>query len=244
MDASPVARRDFLLAAALAPLATKAVARNPDPPLRTAHGYTLGQVTKYRKTFDLKTCWDGGDLSRYVYTHMTEFFPHATVHRAGPVRELKTGDDPGVGKVVAAPARAGAKLALDTYLPRMDAFAVAHRGRIVFERYPQMREFDRHIFWSISKVIPSALLAMLEAEGRVSVESPIETYVRELAKSDWKGTPVRDVLDMASGMTGLEIDDPKAYEDPDTPYGRYEASLGTMPRTPNTPPRPTSTSLV
>lgn len=240
MSASPVARRDFLLAAALTPLASIAVpgvsaaARQPGnpAPLGTP-GYTLEEFRKYLKDFDLKTCWDGGELSRYVYLHMPEFFPHATIHRAGLIADLKTGKDPGVEKVEATPT--GAKLTLEKYLPKMDAFIVLHGGKIVFERYPRMRSFDKHIFWSVSKVIASALVSMLEDEKKVDVTKPVETYVPELAKSDWKGTSLRDVLDMASGMDGLEIDDPKAYDDPDTPYGRYEASLGTMPKTKNTP---------
>jgi CubicO group peptidase (beta-lactamase class C family) len=238
MSTSSVARRDFLLAAALAPLASNVVpvtsARASERSvLCGAPPAALEESRKYRKGFDLKTCWDGGDLSRYVYTHMPEFFPHATIHRAGPIAELKAGADPGVGKIEAAPA--GTKLTLEKYLPKMDGFVVLHGGKIVFERYPQMRPFDKHIFWSVSKVIASTLVAMLEDEKLVDATKFVETYVPELAKSDWKRTPLRDVLDMASGMDGLEIDDPKAYDDADTPYGRYEASLGTMPKTPKTP---------
>ena len=41
-------------------------------------------------------------------------------------------------------------------------------------------------------------------------------------------------VDMASGMTGLEADDPTAYTDPNSPYGLFEASLGLQPATPKT----------
>jgi CubicO group peptidase (beta-lactamase class C family) len=74
----------------------------------------------------------------------------------------------------------------------------------------------------------------LEEQGLVNVNKPIETYISELASSEWAGTPIIDILDMASGMEGLEADDPEAYTNPESPYGLFEASLGYQPSTPNT----------
>lgn len=85
------------------------------------------------------------------------------------------------------------------------------------------------------KIIAALLVGMLEDEKRIVVSEPVSKYLPELDDSDWKDIRLIDVLDMASGMGGLEFDDPKAYTDPDSPYGRFEASLGTMPRRPGTP---------
>ncbi len=43
-----------------------------------------------------------------------------------------------------------------------------------------------------------------------------------------------DVLDMASGTSALEADDPGAYTTDKSRYNRYKASLGTRPKTPMT----------
>jgi CubicO group peptidase (beta-lactamase class C family) len=111
--------------------------------------------------------------------------------------------------------------------PTVDAFIVVHRGRIVYERYPHMRPQDKHVYWSVSKSFVGAIVAMLEDEGRVDSRAPIEKYIGELAPTAWAGTPVIDILDMASGMSGLEVDDrPAAYTDPASVYYQFEARLG------------------
>jgi hypothetical protein len=107
-------------------------------------------------------------------------------------------------------------------------------GKIVYEKYPRMRPRDKHIWWSVSKSVAGTIVGLLEEQGKVDVSKPIESYIPELTKSAWKGTPVIDVLDMASGMTGLEADDPEAYTNPNSPYGLFEASLGMQPATSKT----------
>ena len=38
--------------------------------------------------FALDRWFSGGEVTLYAFTHMSEFFPHAVLHRAGPVAEL------------------------------------------------------------------------------------------------------------------------------------------------------------
>jgi CubicO group peptidase (beta-lactamase class C family) len=92
----------------------------------------------------------------------------------------------------------------------------------------------QHIWWSVTKSLAGSMVALLEDEGRVDVHKPIETYIKELADSDWRGTPVIDLLDMASGMAGRDMDEPDSYTDPESPIGLYEGSLGMTPRTAKT----------
>jgi len=129
------------------------------------------------------------------------------------------------------------RLELDEFVRRsaIDGFLVLHRGQVVYECYPRMRPFDKHIWWSVSKAVVALRVARLEDRGLIDAGMPVETYLPELAGSDWKGTPLIDILDMASGMTGLESDDPEAYTNPGSPYGLYEGSLGMQPRTGSTP---------
>lgn len=244
MNASRVGRRHFLKTAGVAAATSAGLLSGSscavEPPRGAAAAmlrYTPAQVRELRKKFNLKDCWAGGDLTRYVYLHMPEFFTHAVIHRAGPAARLESATEAEVGRVQARPRPPEEKVSLDTYIRSsraVDAFIVVHKGKVVYERYERMREFDQHLFWSVSKVAVSTLLAGLEDEGLVDASKPVEAYIPELAKSDWKGTSVIDILDMASGMTGLESDDPMAYTDPESPYGLFEGSLGTMPRTPKT----------
>ncbi len=169
---------------------------------------------------------------RYVFTHMTEFTGHARI-AVGP-------------KAAPAPARAPADQAARLRLrgedgagrpladfvsdpaSGVDALIALSRGRIVFEDYPRVAPGDRHIMWSVTKVLVGTLVAMPVDRGQIDPSRTVERYVPALKGSGWDGVSVRDVLDMASGIDAREHV-PDALTDPRVPYYRYEASLGTAP---------------
>jgi CubicO group peptidase (beta-lactamase class C family) len=100
-------------------------------------------------------------------------------------------------------------------------------GQIVFERYPRMHPRDRHLLMSVSKVFTSAIVGILERRGVLDLAQPVDSVIGELAGSGWAGVTGRDVLNMASGIDGLETGG--AYTDPGHPHYRFEASLGWRP---------------
>lgn len=198
-------------------------------------GYTQDQALDFFARFN-KATWnldDDPDLSRFAYLNTPQFFTHAIIRRTGPISELESAPDPSIGKVKVK-THAG-EMSFDEWTQNhLDGAIVVLDGKVVYEKYPRMRPDDKHIWWSVSKTIAGTLVGILEEQGLVDVDKPIETYIPQLASSDWKGTPVIDILDMASGMTGLEADDPEAYTDPESPYALFEASLGVQASTPNT----------
>lgn len=203
--------------------------------LHPAKGYTLEQMLALQKRFDVATWNSGGDIdfSRFAYLNTSRFFPHALIPRTGQVAELESAPDPQIGKIKAKTAEG--ELTLDEWTADyLDGVIVVHNGKIIYEKYPRMRPSDRHLWWSVSKSVAGTIIGLLEEQGLLDVSKPIETYIPELATSEWSGTPVIDILDHASGMTGLEADDPNAYTDPNSPYGLFEASLGIQPATSKT----------
>ena len=100
--------------------------------------------------------------------------------------------------------------------------------------YPRMRPFDKHHWWSTRKGLVGTLVAMLEDEGRIDVQQSVESYVPELKNTAWAGIPVIDILDMASGTSGVEVDDTDALTGEASRYYQYEASVGNRPRSANT----------
>src|SRR4029453_1145741 len=107
---------------------------------------------------------------------------------------------------------------LEDMLSLLDARGVGavggvHPGRIVYERYPRMRAADRHLMFSVTKAFVGMAVALLEDRGEVRLDRAIAEYVPELKGAAWEPTPVRDVLEMSSGIeTGETASDP--YSDP------------------------------
>jgi CubicO group peptidase (beta-lactamase class C family) len=174
--------------------------------------------------------WDnGGELSRYVYLNATEIFPAAPVHRAGEVRVLPVHLRPEIENFVV-DQQAGKDVTLREFVTGqdIDGFIILSKGDIVYEQYPHMSASDQHLVFSVTKAFVGSALGILEMEGKIDSNKPIEQYLPELNSSAWAGTRVRDIADMASGMEGVE-DSFAAYSDPNHKHYQFEASLGWQP---------------
>lgn len=172
--------------------------------------------------------WDqGGTHSRWVYLHAADVFPAEVVPRGPAVRSLPVQLRPDIAGFVAdttGPVTLGAWLRSST----LDGFLILHKGMVVFEEYPRMQATDRHLLFSVTKAVVGTVLGLLEEQGRLDLELPVEQYLPELAPTAWAGTSVRDIADMASGMDGAETS-LSAYSDPRHAHYQMEASLGWQP---------------
>ncbi|MDN3680873.1 serine hydrolase domain-containing protein [Vibrio tapetis subsp. quintayensis] len=221
------------IAASLVLASSLAIATPSD--INPSEGYTQQQSAQFKKDFDINTYQLAvdEDLTRFTYLNMSEFFNHEMIARKGQVTELVTKIDNNIGDVKVNTSHG--ELTLDQWTKdHLDGVIVVHKGKIVYEKYPRMQAQDKHLWWSISKSVTGTLLGMLEVEGKVNIQDNIEKYIPELNGSDWAGTSVRDIAEMASGMSGLEADDPEAYTNQESPYGLFESSLGLVGQTPKT----------
>lgn len=174
--------------------------------------------------------WDlGGEPSRWAYLHAGELFRHVEIPTAGPPAPLPEAERAAVGQFHVEPG-----LSLEDYLATapVDGIVIVHRGRI-YQRYPRMRSDDRHLLMSVTKVFVSLLVGILEFRG-LDLATPVDRLIDELAGSGWAGVSVDDVLQMASGIDCLEVDQPGAFADPAHPFYRFEACLGLRPAGPET----------
>jgi CubicO group peptidase (beta-lactamase class C family) len=180
--------------------------------------------------------WDnGGAISTFVYQNATEVFSSAPVRRAGAVRELPVHLRPEIGDFVVDNDK-GKDITLREFIarPGVDGFLILHKGTVVYEEYPRMSPSDQHLLFSTTKAFVGTVLGILETQGKINLEKPIEQYLPSLANSGWAGTSVRDIADMASGMEGVE-DSMEAYTNPANKHYQMEASLGWQPLTPAMP---------
>ena len=98
---------------------------------------------------------------------------------------------------------------------------VLRKGKIVFESYPRMRDYEMPVHWSVAKVFPGLLVRILEERGQVDVTKPIDFYLEELSSSSFGRVTVRNLLDMASGL-----DCGDQYVSRDSCYYQYSISVG------------------
>ena len=170
------------------------------------------------------------DRARFYHLNTPQIFPHAVIHRSGPVSELvrEVNDEIGEFEVEVD----GKDISLDRFIESdaVDGVIAVRKGKIIYERYPRMRAFDKHFWWSVSKSFAGALIGLLEEEGGINLNNPIDMYVPELKGSGYEGVSVRDVVDMASGIDVPEMDDPEAYAaHGKSRYAQFESPFKTMP---------------
>jgi CubicO group peptidase (beta-lactamase class C family) len=190
--------------------------------------FTFDEIKTHHAEFTLENWDEYGEIMRYTFLRMGEFFPSAVISRDGPVAMLADAPD---DRIAGLPVRTPlGTLAFDDYVQQgpVNGVIVVRGGAVVYERYPRMLPSDRHLLMSVSKVFASTLVAMLEDRGLVDSQAPVETYLPRLRASGWEGVSVLDVLDMASG---IDCDQtlPGVYTDPTLTYYRYEESLGWLP---------------
>lgn len=188
------------------------------------------EAERLEREVNLENWDDGGELSRFAFLSIPKIFETAVIRRGdAEVLALETalGDDVARYEVALAD---GGVMAFDDYVASgaLDGIVIVRGGKLVYESYPRMRGSDQHISFSVSKVLVSTVVAILEDRGLVDVSKPAEVYVSALRGTAWEGIPVLDVLDMASGIDALEgIED--SYTNPERKHYQYEASLGWLP---------------
>jgi len=181
--------------------------------------------------------WDkGGPLSHWVYTHMSEVFPSAVIRRGGPIVDLPQQLRPDIGGLKVS-GKDEPDQTLDDLVAdgAVDGCIVLHAGKIVYEKYPTIQPNDLHLIFSVTKAFVSTSLAILEDQGKIDLQKPVENFLPELKGSAWAGIRLRDVADMRSGIEGNESST-DAYRNPAHKQFQLEATLGWQPRgAPNLP---------
>ncbi|WP_176248130.1 serine hydrolase [Sulfitobacter sp. HGT1] len=94
---------------------------------------------------------------------------------------------------------------VDDWIAERDvtALVVLKDGKIVYENYFLGTEpDDRRISWSVAKSYLSALVGVLLDEGKIaSLDDQVTQYAPDLMGTAYEGATIRNVLNMASGVT-------------------------------------------
>ena len=114
-------------------------------------------------------------------------FPTVNVYRDGPVRELPYELRPEIAnhKVDTPSGPMRYVDFLDSDHSTTMGMVIVHGGKIAFEHYPRMQPYEKPIYWSVTKVFVSTVVAILEDRGLIDVSKPIDDYIPELKKSSF-----------------------------------------------------------
>ena len=195
----------------------------------------------FMKNFVLNDALGAGPASIWFGTNAAQVLPTAVVPNRQAPSVLKSRNMPQIGKITATTSLGEMSLDQFLYHPNSSAqaFIVVHKGRIVFEQYPGMKEADAHVTASAAKVFASLLIDLLIEEGKIDEQKMLGDYVPEFRDSVWAQIKVIDVMDMTTGLD--PIDGPEHFTNPDSviarmlraelgePYkGKVETMLGVM----------------
>jgi CubicO group peptidase (beta-lactamase class C family) len=169
----------------------------------------------------------GGEASRFAWREISGLFPHAAINhdRKRPLSKQLNQKISDFSVSVKDKA-----MTFEEYVSQeagIDSVIILHKGNIVYQRYKTHGPFDRHLSWSVTKVITATALARLENMGKVNMQSTVGVYLPELADSVWGSLILQDVVDMASG---IDCRDSDGYQNKAACVYRSEESLGIVPQ--------------
>ena len=185
-------------------------------------GYTQEESYRYRQMFSSDAVFNTregfriADENVYYNQHWEDVHPVNVVRRGGEVWELPFEPNDQVGKVSVELPMIGLTTLDDMIandVSRVQGFVVVQNGKIIYETYPGMDENDNHIWYSTGKTLPAMVLTILEQQGKLDANDPIEMYMDELKGTNWEGIRIIDIMDMASGLDLAETMNTMMVED-------------------------------
>ena len=167
-----------------------------------ADGFTAQESQRFRTAYQAPDFFAGNDVSAYAFLHLSEVIPTTVVARDGQVSVLTSAPMPEIGDVTATTQLGTMPLAEAIADPRsrLQAIAVMHEGRLVYEAYPGMPAGAKHLWSSSTKPVSGVLLHQLAAEGLVDLSAPVSTYLDFTEGAAIGDVPVGDVLHMRAGL--------------------------------------------
>ncbi|MBP6685725.1 MAG: serine hydrolase [Leucobacter sp.] len=165
-------------------------------------------------------------VNEWTFTHMNRVMPTEAVPRPGLSRPLPPSAAP-FGLAGVRYTFGGRQRSIDELHRRTHttAFLVAHRGEIIHESYPGRfaSPTARFQLFSLTKSVTSMLIGIALERGEIGALSDrVRDYVPELADSGYGDVTLGDLMNMSSGVGGVED-----WTVPDAPIRRFETAVST-----------------
>ena len=139
-----------------------------------------------------------------AFRSMDQALPYRVVAKGGAIAELPRA----ARKLEVSYQFNGDTHSLDDLLARTRTlgFLVISGGSIVDERYfDGANDKSKFTSWSAAKSVTSTLVGLAVADGKIaSVNDPVTTYLPELKGTAYEDVPIKDILEMSSGVAFTE----------------------------------------
>lgn len=184
------------------------------------NGFSAEQSLKYRQAYQGDTMVTAGNAGSYAASRLSENLPTAIVHRYGSVSQLNYSLMPKIGDVVATTILGTMTLneMIEDERSRLKAIAVIHKGKLVFEKYIGIRDWDNHLWASATKILVGTLAHIVSEQGLLDLNAVVSKYVPELKGSAWENIKIADVLHQRSG---LDVSESRLASSPDHPVSLF-----------------------
>ena len=134
------------------------------------------------------------------FRSMETAYPYHVIKRGGPVAEFPRAPR----KLDVTYTFAGKQHTLEDLFARSrtQGFLVIKDGKIVDERYFNgANDKSKFTSWSVAKSFTSTLVGLALADGKIkSLDEPVTNYLPDLKGSGYDDVPIRDILEMSSGV--------------------------------------------
>ncbi len=186
------------------------------------NGYSAEMARYYRQAYQGDTMVTAHNAGSYAASRLSENLPTAIVHRYGQVSELPYDLMPEIADVTATTILGSMPLSemMKDERSRLKGIAVVHKGKLVFEEYLGLRDWDNHLWASATKILVGTLAHIISEEGLLNLDAPISKYVPELTNSAWENIKVADILHQRSG---LDVSESQLGSSPDHPVSMFYA---------------------
>ena len=186
---------------------------------------TVDETIKQINSIPADDIWwtvNGKDML-WNFKNLNKIFPTTTIYRKGQISPLELKPDDKISQFLVKTDDGTMELKdfLDSDLSTAMGVLILHKGDIVFEHYPRMQEHEKPVYWSVTKVLVSSVVSILEDQRKIDITKPIDFYIPELSQSDFKGILIKNILDMATGINCSE-----EYFDKNSCYYRYSQTVG------------------
>jgi CubicO group peptidase (beta-lactamase class C family) len=141
--------------------------------------------------------------ARWSFNHLRQLLPTAPITASSNPAQLTSARQDLTGLAFSDHANQQHDVQQFLKASHTDAFAVMHRGQLVFDWFDGFGAADRpHIIFSVTKSMAALLAGVLVGRGMLDPENLVTDYLPELAKSAYAGATIRHLLDMqiASGF--------------------------------------------